>query len=147
MSNPFIIRQSQKFISETKPTKEQQDKHNEYIHSRTLRILEAFVMYSHMKQKDVEKELGYKKSYLTKLFDGDIELRVDHVSSICYMLEFPASVFWQIVYEDEVINLDQFDNGLARRMKGLLIYIYGSEPNKLADALGYVMPTHRQGDI
>lgn len=143
-SNSLITKRSEKFISNTKPSKDELDSYTVEVKSRTLKLLEAMVTHSHMNQKDIEKELGYKKSYLTKLFDSDIELRVDHVIRICYMLEFPASVFWKIVYEDETLNLDSFDNGLVRRLKSLLIYVYGKEPNKLAAALGHVEPDREE---
>jgi transcriptional regulator with XRE-family HTH domain len=147
MGNPNITTQKQKYKSATRPDKSQLRDYLSWSNSRAVRLLSSLIEYSHMKRADVESEIGYAKGYLNKLLSGRIEIRLEHVTAVCKLLEFPICLFYQIVYEDETINYDElFDNALVKRMKGFLILIFGTEAEKLAKALGYEEPVHRKGD-
>lgn len=140
MINAAIISKKEKFRSDTAPSPGQVKEYTEKMKNRTRRILEGLIDYSHMTRGWIESDLGYSNTYFAKLLAGKIELRVDHITSICKLLEFPVTLFWAIVFEDETINFKQFENGVVKRMRGLLVYIYGDEPNELAKALGHIEP-------
>ena len=48
--------------------------------------------------RDIEKKLGYSQGYLSRVFSGAIELKVDHVIDIAYALKMAPEEILAFVY-------------------------------------------------
>jgi transcriptional regulator with XRE-family HTH domain len=149
-----LIHKNMRFKSETQPNDTKLKSHIEIINSRCLRLLSGLCKYSHLDQSQIEQCLGYAKGYLSKIINGKLSLRVDHIVSICELLEFPTIYFWQIVHETETIELsrtstdidedgiphgydNKYDNEIVRRMRGILIQIYSDNPDTLMRVMNH----------
>lgn len=61
----------------------------------TLRTAIKVLGYS---VRDIEKKLGYSQGYLSRVFSGAIELKVDHVVDIAYALKMAPEEILAFVY-------------------------------------------------
>lgn len=143
--NPFLVSNSEKFVSDTKPNVEALTEYTEYINKKAVRMLQSIVQYSHMKQEEIEADMKVCKSYLSKVFAGRIELKFQHIVFVCRVTEFPVSLFMQILLEDETLNWEDYNNGLVKRMRRALICVHGIDPDRLAEELGHVEPKRQKG--
>lgn len=65
---------------------------------RMLLILRSAVRMSQLSNREVERRLGWSSGYLSRLFAQDMELKVDHVLSICAAIGFGPEELFRAVF-------------------------------------------------
>ena len=146
-----VMSRKQKFKKDQLPDGDLVNEQSNRDISRALSLLSAMVDFCQFKQSDIEDNIGNCRTYLTKLFDGKIELKTLHVVQICRTIGFPVALFWQIVMEEQTMDFDEFDNSMVRRMKNMLITIYSKKPvemmNKTDEQFTIEEGHRRPGDL
>jgi transcriptional regulator with XRE-family HTH domain len=66
--------------------------------SRITALLRDAIKLSKISNREVERQLNLSSGYLSRLFAGVMELRVQHVLDICTVIGFPAGEFFRAVY-------------------------------------------------
>lgn len=66
--------------------------------ARITALLRDAIKLSKVSNREVERQLGLSSGYLSRLFAGVMELRVQHVLDICTVIGFPAGEFFRAVY-------------------------------------------------
>lgn len=69
----------------------------EEIH-RLLYVLRVAMRMLDVSNRDVEKRLGLSYGYLSRLFSGSIELKVEHILQILDVLGLTPAEFFQLAY-------------------------------------------------
>lgn len=72
-------------------------KHEEEV-ERLTRLLRDAIKLSKRSNREVEKKLGMSGGYLSRLFAGVMDLRVEHVLAICKAIDFPVPEFFRAAY-------------------------------------------------
>ena len=67
---------------------------------RMLAVLRDAIRLARFTNREVERRLGWSSGYLSRLFAGLMELRVEHVLNICSVIAFPPNEFFRAVYPD-----------------------------------------------
>ncbi|HBL28709.1 MAG TPA: hypothetical protein DD490_17885 [Acidobacteria bacterium] len=70
---------------------------NEEI-KRLLNVLKTAMKILDLTNRDLEKKLGLSYGYLSRLFSGAIELKVEHVLDLCGALGLRPAEFFHIAY-------------------------------------------------
>lgn len=65
---------------------------------RLIRVLTTAMRILDLSNRDIEKRLDLSPSYLSRLFNGLIELRVEHVLSISRAIGLKPAEFFHIAY-------------------------------------------------
>lgn len=71
------------------------------IHEETRRLLELLRVAMRIlgfSNRDVEKSLGLSYGYLSRLFSGSIELKVEHIFQILGVLGLTPAEFFHLAY-------------------------------------------------
>ena len=66
--------------------------------ARMLAVLRDAIRLARFTNREVERRLGWSSGYLSRLFAGLMELRVEHVLSVCSIIGFPPGEFFRAVY-------------------------------------------------
>ena len=66
--------------------------------ARLRSLLRDAIKLSKRSNRDVEKALGLSGGYLSRLFAGVMDLRVEHILAICAVIEFPPAEFFRAAY-------------------------------------------------
>ncbi|HEX2641932.1 MAG TPA: helix-turn-helix transcriptional regulator [Thermoanaerobaculia bacterium] len=67
---------------------------------RMLAVLRDAIRLARFTNREVERRLGWSSGYLSRLFAGLMELRVEHVLNICSVIGFPPNEYFRAVYPD-----------------------------------------------
>ncbi len=70
---------------------------NEEI-KRLLNVLRTAMKILDITNREVEKKLGLSYGYLSRLFAGAIELKVEHILDICGAIGLRPAEFFQLAY-------------------------------------------------
>jgi transcriptional regulator with XRE-family HTH domain len=84
---------------------------------RMLAVLRDAIRLARFTNREVERRLGWSSGYLSRLFAGLMELRVEHVLNICSVIAFPPNEFFRAVYpdgEDEAAGGSKLRQALER---------------------------------
>jgi transcriptional regulator with XRE-family HTH domain len=65
---------------------------------RLIQMLRVAMRILDVSNRDVEKQLGLSYGYLSRLFAGAIELKVEHILQILEVLGLTPSEFFQLAY-------------------------------------------------
>ncbi|HEX3130816.1 MAG TPA: helix-turn-helix transcriptional regulator [Thermoanaerobaculia bacterium] len=65
---------------------------------RLMHVLRVAMRMLDVSNRDVEKKLGLSYGYLSRLFAGNIELKVEHVLQILDVLGLTPAEFFQLAY-------------------------------------------------
>ncbi|HYN20727.1 MAG TPA: helix-turn-helix transcriptional regulator [Thermoanaerobaculia bacterium] len=65
---------------------------------RLLHVLRVAMRILDVSNRDIEKKLGFSYGYLSRLFAGNIELKVDHILQIVEVLGLTPAEFFQLAY-------------------------------------------------
>ena len=65
---------------------------------RLLYVLRVAMRILDVSNREVEKSLGLSYGYLSRLFSGSIELKVEHILQILDVLGLTPSEFFQLAY-------------------------------------------------
>jgi transcriptional regulator with XRE-family HTH domain len=71
--------------------------HDEEV-ARLTRLLRDAIKLSKRSNREVEKRLGLSGGYLSRLFAGVMDLRVEHILAICEAIGFPVPEFFRAAY-------------------------------------------------
>lgn len=66
--------------------------------ARITALLRDAIKLSKVSNREVERQLELSSGYLSRLFAGVMELRVQHVLDICTVIDFPPGEFFRAVY-------------------------------------------------
>ena len=83
---------------------------------RLLHVLRVAMRILDVSNRDVEKKLGFSYGYLSRLFAGNIELKVDHILQIVEVLGLTPAEFFQLAYPRKTSP----PSDAAVRMKSIL---------------------------
>ena len=65
---------------------------------RLLQVLRVSMRILDVSNRDIEKKLGLSYGYLSRLFAGAIELKVEHILQILEVLGFTPAEFFHLAY-------------------------------------------------
>lgn len=65
---------------------------------RLLQVLRVAMRILDVSNRDIEKKLGLSYGYLSRLFSGSIELKVEHILLILDVLGLTPAEFFQLAY-------------------------------------------------
>lgn len=65
---------------------------------RLIQMLRVAMRILDVSNRDVEKQLGLSYGYLSRLFSGAIELKVEHILQILEVLGLTPAEFFQLAY-------------------------------------------------
>jgi transcriptional regulator with XRE-family HTH domain len=65
---------------------------------RLMNVLRTAIRMLGLSNREVERRLGYTPSYLSRLFGGSIELKVEHVIAIARAMGLTPSEFFELAY-------------------------------------------------
>ena len=65
---------------------------------RLMHLLRVAMRMLDVSNRDIEKKLGLSYGYLSRLFAGNIELKVEHILQILEVLGLTPSEFFQLAY-------------------------------------------------
>ncbi|HEX7180274.1 MAG TPA: helix-turn-helix transcriptional regulator [Thermoanaerobaculia bacterium] len=65
---------------------------------RLIRVLTLAMRILNVSNREVERRIGLSPSYLSRLFNGLIELRVEHVLAICRAIGLRPAELFAFVY-------------------------------------------------
>lgn len=65
---------------------------------RLLQLLRVAMRLLDVSNRDIEKALGLSYGYLSRLFSGAIELKVEHILQIVEVLGLTPAEFFQLAY-------------------------------------------------
>lgn len=65
---------------------------------RITALLRDAIKLSKISNREVERQLALSSGYLSRLFAGVMELRVQHILDICTIIGFPPGEFFRAVY-------------------------------------------------
>lgn len=66
--------------------------------TRLTALLRDAIKLSKISNRSVERQLGLSSGYLSRLFAGVMELRVQHILEICGAIGFPPGEFFKAAY-------------------------------------------------
>ncbi|HEX2644247.1 MAG TPA: helix-turn-helix domain-containing protein [Thermoanaerobaculia bacterium] len=69
--------------------------------ARLTALLRDAIKLSKTSNRSVERQLGLSSGYLSRLFAGVMELRVQHILEICTAIGFPPGEFFKAAYPTE----------------------------------------------
>lgn len=69
---------------------------------RVMTVLRTAIRLLGLSNREVERRLGYTPSYLSRLFGGAIELKVEHVLAIARAIGLQAAEFFELAYPRRV---------------------------------------------
>ena len=65
---------------------------------RIARMLKAAVQFCEVSHRQVERSMGLSTGYLSRIFSGKVELRVQHVLGVCHAIGLPVEAFFEAAY-------------------------------------------------
>ncbi len=65
---------------------------------RITKLLKAAVQFREVSHRQIEREMGLSTGYLSRIFSGKVELRMEHVLGICAAVKLPPGAFFESVY-------------------------------------------------
>ncbi len=66
--------------------------------ARLAQVLKAAVRFTGISHRQIEREMGLSTGYLSRIFSGKVELRVQHVLGVCRAIDLPPSAFFEAAY-------------------------------------------------
>jgi transcriptional regulator with XRE-family HTH domain len=86
---------------------------------RLLYVLRVAMRMLDVSNREVEKRLGLSYGYLSRLFSGSIELKVEHILLILDVLGLTPSEFFQLAYPRQNAPLSESAERLHSILRGL----------------------------
>ena len=88
--------------------------------TRLTALLRDAIKLSKISNRSVERQLGLSSGYLSRLFAGVMELRVQHILEICGVIGFPPGEFFKAAYPtDAQDNGESEDPGASKLRQAL----------------------------
>jgi transcriptional regulator with XRE-family HTH domain len=100
---------------------------------RLLHVLRVAMRILDVSNRDVEKKLGLSYGYLSRLFSGSIELKVEHILLILEVLGLTPAEFFQLAYPRRVSPATES----ASRMRSILEGFGPLSPEERPPAAGH----------
>jgi transcriptional regulator with XRE-family HTH domain len=69
---------------------------------RVMNVLRTAIRLLGLSNREVERRLGYTPSYLSRLFGGAIELKLEHVLAIARAIGLQSAEFFELAYPRRV---------------------------------------------
>jgi transcriptional regulator with XRE-family HTH domain len=87
---------------------------------RLLSVLRVAMRMLDVSNREIEKRLGLSYGYLSRLFSGSIELRVEHILQILEVLGLTPSEFFQLAYPRRPAPPSESATRLRELIEGLV---------------------------
>jgi transcriptional regulator with XRE-family HTH domain len=81
---------------------------------RVAKLLKAAVQFLGVPHRQIERSMGLSTGYLSRIFSGKVELRVEHVLGICAAVNLSPGAFFEAAYP-----LRELDRNTARLVAAL----------------------------
>jgi transcriptional regulator with XRE-family HTH domain len=83
-------------------------------------VLKTAVRLSRLSYREIERRLGLHAGALSRLLNGEIELKVRHVEQICEVIGLPAGRLMRVAYpvNEEIDPAAQLEQALATLYPG-----------------------------
>jgi transcriptional regulator with XRE-family HTH domain len=72
--------------------------HLEQDIQRIAKLLKAAVQFRGVSHREIERSMGLSTGYLSRIFSGKVELRVEHVLGVCSAIGLPPGAFFEAAY-------------------------------------------------
>jgi transcriptional regulator with XRE-family HTH domain len=86
---------------------------------RLLQVLRLAMRILDVSNRDIEKKLGLSYGYLSRLFNGSIELKVEHILLISDVLGLTPAEFFQLAYPRKTSPLSESAARLRSILEGI----------------------------
>jgi len=86
---------------------------------RLLQVLRLAMRILDVSNRDIEKKLGLSYGYLSRLFSGSIELKVEHILLISDVLGLTPAEFFQLAYPRKTAPLSESAARLRSILEGI----------------------------
>ena len=86
---------------------------------RLLYVLRVAMRMLDVSNREVEKKLGLSYGYLSRLFSGSIELKVEHILQILEVLGLTPTEFFQLAYPRRNAPASESASRLRSILEGL----------------------------
>jgi transcriptional regulator with XRE-family HTH domain len=93
---------------------------------RLVNLLKAMLRILGFSHREIARRLGMSPSYLSKLFSGVSELRLDHVIRICRAANLEPAEFFSLAYPRQ----PEGNSLAARKLRELLQAVQLQQPSK-----------------
>lgn len=81
---------------------------------RVARLLRSAVQFLGVSHRQIERSMGLSTGYLSRIFSGKVELRVEHVLGVCTAINLPPAAFFEAAFP-----VRDFDRDTARLVAAL----------------------------
>jgi transcriptional regulator with XRE-family HTH domain len=81
---------------------------------RIAKLLKAAVQFLGVPHRQIERSMGLSTGYLSRIFSGKVELRMEHVLGICAAVNLSPGAFFEAAYP-----LRELDRNTARLVAAL----------------------------
>lgn len=81
---------------------------------RVARLLRSAVQFLGVSHRQIERSMEMSTGYLSRIFSGKVELRVEHVLGVCAAINLPPAAFFEAAFPSR-----DFDRDTARLVAAL----------------------------
>lgn len=81
---------------------------------RITKLLRAAVQFLGVSHRQIERSMGLSTGYLSRIFSGKVELRMEHVLGVCAAINLPPAAFFEAAFPAR-----EFDRDTARLVAAL----------------------------
>jgi len=97
---------------------------------RYMSILRSAMRVLGMQHRELDKKLGWNPSYLSRLFNGVIDLKVDHLPQLVKGVGLEMQEFLRLAYPESLIPLSR----AAESLRGVFPHVAPSPGSGLGDS-------------
>lgn len=109
---------------------------NEEI-QRILEVTQTLLRVLDLSNREIERRLGLSPSYLTRVFTGYVEVKLEHILEIARAMGLSAAEFFSFVYPELPEPPSEAAATIRKRLAQL-------QPSKPVPALSHHPPTNEQ---
>lgn len=73
---------------------------------RITKLLKAAVQFLGVSHRQIERSMGLSTGYLSRIFSGKVELRMEHVLGVCAAINLPPAAFFEAAFPAREFNRD-----------------------------------------
>lgn len=91
---------------------------------RLVSVLQTLIRILDLPNREIERRLGLSPSYLTRIFNGYVEVRLEHILSISRAIGLKPGEFFEFAYPQP----PEEPSASAREIRGVLAHIQPARP-------------------
>lgn len=73
---------------------------------RVTKLLKAAVQFLGVSHRQIERSMGLSTGYLSRIFSGKVELRMEHVLGVCAAINLPPAAFFEAAFPAREFDRD-----------------------------------------